>query len=216
LQRLVGARGRKHHLALYFFSGAGYARPAREYADGMDIALFKYALDGCMSAVNSAAQAVMRSAAHATPTLTAPTSPPVDPVELRFWSDVSAERGKAASAANAGWLRRHGWLLFALVWAYICVGTTLEAVGVTDPPEGAQRVGFGPIPIAAAMAVGGFLLWHYLDQRRKALVERQPSLPPTRPMRAHEVEALRAVSSASLDERLRAVREAHANIPIRD
>lgn len=46
VQRLVGARGLDHHKQLIFFSGAGYASRAVEYADQMNIALFKYDLNG--------------------------------------------------------------------------------------------------------------------------------------------------------------------------
>jgi hypothetical protein len=60
VQRLVGARGRQHHLALFFFSGAGYARPAIDYGDGMDVALFKYDLIGHQMAVNQTAREVVR------------------------------------------------------------------------------------------------------------------------------------------------------------
>src|SRR5699024_7579764 len=52
LQRLVGARRNHFHKKLIFFSGAGYARPAVEYANEMSIALFKYDLLGTMTPVN--------------------------------------------------------------------------------------------------------------------------------------------------------------------
>lgn len=58
LQNLVGARGRAHRTRLLFFTGAGYSQPAQEYALDMDIALFEYALDGTMTAVNAPARTV--------------------------------------------------------------------------------------------------------------------------------------------------------------
>ncbi|MCA0146777.1 restriction endonuclease [Blastococcus sp. LR1] len=59
LQRLVGARGRNHDQALFFFSGFGFSRQAIEYADDMEIALFRFALNGAMSPVNEAARVVL-------------------------------------------------------------------------------------------------------------------------------------------------------------
>jgi hypothetical protein len=62
VQRLVGARGRDHSFTLYFFSGAGFARPAVDYAEMMGIALFKYDLLGRMTPVSSAANAAIARA----------------------------------------------------------------------------------------------------------------------------------------------------------
>lgn len=59
LQRLVGARGADHDVELLFFSGAGFARPAVAYGDTMNIALFKYELNGKVSPVNQAARDVV-------------------------------------------------------------------------------------------------------------------------------------------------------------
>jgi hypothetical protein len=52
LQRLVGARGRALETELLFFTGSDYAATALAYADEMDIALFQFALDGSMTALN--------------------------------------------------------------------------------------------------------------------------------------------------------------------
>lgn len=59
LQRLVGASRRSDRLLL-FFSGAGYAAPAIEYAEEMEIALFKFDLLGRMAPANGIAQFVLR------------------------------------------------------------------------------------------------------------------------------------------------------------
>lgn len=67
LQRLVGARRKDLHKHLLFFSGAGYARPAVEYADTMDIALFKYDLLGVVSPVNRQAMVLSTASAAARP-----------------------------------------------------------------------------------------------------------------------------------------------------
>lgn len=52
LQNLVGAQGRDTGKQLLFFTGAGYASPAIEYANNMGIALFEYTLTGRMRAIN--------------------------------------------------------------------------------------------------------------------------------------------------------------------
>lgn len=61
LQRLVGARRNAHHKQLMFFSGVGYARPAIEYADAMEIALFTYDLLGAVTPVNPRGEAIVAS-----------------------------------------------------------------------------------------------------------------------------------------------------------
>jgi hypothetical protein len=55
LQRLVGARGPYQEKALLFFTGTDFSSQARRYADEMHIALFRYALDGHMEALNPSA-----------------------------------------------------------------------------------------------------------------------------------------------------------------
>ncbi|MEU8299160.1 restriction endonuclease [Micromonospora sp. NPDC048909] len=60
LQRLVGARGRSVEKALFVFSGAGFSSPAVEYANDMDICLFKYTLAGAMTPENGIARDFLR------------------------------------------------------------------------------------------------------------------------------------------------------------
>ena len=59
LQQLVGARGRDHHLALLFFSASGYSVAAVDYAGEMDIALFIYNPTGDVTALSTAAHALL-------------------------------------------------------------------------------------------------------------------------------------------------------------
>lgn len=59
VQRLVGARGRDHDKDLLFFSGAGFAKPAVEYADDMDVALFHYDLRGGMAPKSRSAERIL-------------------------------------------------------------------------------------------------------------------------------------------------------------
>lgn len=102
LQRLVGARRNDHHKALLFFSGAGFSTPAIEYADDMDVALFKYALDGRMSPVSVAArrtilrQTQSEQAASSPPKANANT-PPRDKLPGRGWL------GRNWTAVLSGW-----------------------------------------------------------------------------------------------------------------
>ena len=58
LQRLVGARGNGDQ-ELLFFTGAGYAATALEYADELGVALFTYDLVGAVSPANGAASAFL-------------------------------------------------------------------------------------------------------------------------------------------------------------
>ncbi len=61
LQRLVGARGRSVNQDLFFFSGVGFSAQAVEYANEMDIRLFKYSLTGAMTPENRSARAFLRT-----------------------------------------------------------------------------------------------------------------------------------------------------------
>lgn len=65
LQRLAGARENSTQKELLFFCGAGYAAPAVDYANRMNIALFKYDLAGRQSPMNGAAREVVARAARA-------------------------------------------------------------------------------------------------------------------------------------------------------
>ncbi|MFJ4233765.1 restriction endonuclease [Cellulosimicrobium cellulans] len=56
VQRLVGARGREHHLDLVFYSAVGYSRPAIEYGEHMGVALFVYDAAGEVTAANAREQ----------------------------------------------------------------------------------------------------------------------------------------------------------------
>ena len=61
VQRLAGARGSNYDLALFFFSGVGFTRGAIEFADEVDMALFKYSLSGARSPANRSARAFLRT-----------------------------------------------------------------------------------------------------------------------------------------------------------
>ncbi len=92
LQALVRARGGQNGLALYYFTGVGFATSAVELARRVGMALFKYQLDGSITAENEAADVALArtdassgeliwstySAGKVVPT-TPPTPPPVSP-----------------------------------------------------------------------------------------------------------------------------------------
>lgn len=59
LQRLLGA-ATGTQAQLFFFTGTGYSRHAVEFADQTGIALFTYALDGSMTAINRVAHVVVQ------------------------------------------------------------------------------------------------------------------------------------------------------------
>jgi len=173
VQRLVGARGRQDHLALYFFSGAGYARPAIDYAEIMDVALFKYGLDGSMTAVNRTAKAVTRQKVRPL----AADLTPVQKAEVEVWMRAAAERASVQSAADAGWLRRNGWLICGLVCMLWCIASLAEAVGLTDPPPGQPRVSIGPVIVPGLIGIGSILLWRALNRRRRVKAAKVADLP---------------------------------------
>lgn len=65
IQRLVGARGHGTE-DLLFFTGSGYSKAAREYADDLGVALFTYDLTGLVSAFNDEAHHVLTLGSAAT------------------------------------------------------------------------------------------------------------------------------------------------------
>lgn len=128
LQRLVGARALDHEKELFFFSGAGYARPAIDYADTMRIALFKYQLDGRMVPQNEIAQTVVERArereveAHAA---------------HRQAAHEAAPQDSAATALPMGELPRGGCLLaiagaLTIIFALVALITAYNFVTGAD------------------------------------------------------------------------------------
>ena len=62
LQQLVGARLKAHDKQLLFFTGSGYSAHAVEYANDMDIALFRYSVFGQVEPLNSTAEQLLAPA----------------------------------------------------------------------------------------------------------------------------------------------------------
>jgi hypothetical protein len=163
LQRLVGARRTDHHMALLFFSGAGYSAPAVEYADDVDIALFKYALDGAMTPVNAPARRLV--AKRQTQDSAATT--------------VGASRGRrqvssmAAPSPSAQWWGRNGSLLLGL---FFLLQAIVNGVGVL---QGEPRPGidwYDPL-ISLLLGIALLGLWRGLGERRRRSGPRQVGDP---------------------------------------
>ncbi|PPJ02256.1 restriction endonuclease [Nocardia cyriacigeorgica] len=66
LHRLYGARGGRHHLDMLFFAASKYSRPAIQYANEVDIALFEYSPTGELDPVNRSAQRIIANARNRT------------------------------------------------------------------------------------------------------------------------------------------------------
>lgn len=114
LQRLVGARGRRIDLQLLFFTGARYTDQAVAYANGMDIALFQYGLDGRVQPVNAAAVSLVkrtggRSRAGAG----------ADPYKFGPW--VLTADAAAFAIAGPGWPVFVVWVFSILFMIYVSV-----------------------------------------------------------------------------------------------
>ena len=88
VQNLVGARGRDQAAALLFFSGVGFARPAVQFADEMEVALFTYSLLGAMTPANEAARRLIEDAEAAGQSESAPTRSPRQRHYDRMLSEV--------------------------------------------------------------------------------------------------------------------------------
>lgn len=204
VQRLVGARGVAHHQALLFFSGAGYARPAVEYADMMGIALFQYRLDGSMVPVNGAASAVIEQAAAV-----AAENFPLD--EVRRWADAARAKRNAEKAVSAGWWRRNGWLAWAIFCGVGAFAMATEAVGLSKPAAGAQSAGWGPVFGYLGMGVGSYYLWRFLARRRVERAASLPTLPDPGPMpgpaRAVAARIRGTQAGATAEEKMKATTE---------
>lgn len=160
LQRLVGARRNDHHKALFFFSGAGFSTPAIDYADHMDIALFKYDLVGRMTPSNSVALRLLGQDPNATqvgpglpyviykPGAAGPPKPTREPTEVK---------------PGHGWLTRNISLLAGVFFLQQGVGNLKAYLQGTAP---AYIDWYDPvISLAVGLALIG--LWWRLRHRRR-------------------------------------------------
>ncbi|MEG3632177.1 restriction endonuclease [Micromonospora palythoicola] len=133
LQRLVGARGRSAEKALFVFSGAGFTSHAVEYANDMDICLFKYTLAGSMKAENRTARDFLQrfEAQRAA----------VEQPRLAVRADSEQEE----TAAHARMLAGFSTGLRALEAKQVAAGVRTSAGVRTGraTPRGRVRLGFG-------------------------------------------------------------------------
>jgi hypothetical protein len=79
LQQLVGARLKAHDKSLLFFTGSTYSAQAVEYANHMDIALFRYSVFGQVEALNSTAANLLARASRPQAETTSSRAPKLDP-----------------------------------------------------------------------------------------------------------------------------------------
>ncbi|MDQ1678792.1 MAG: hypothetical protein QOC93_3936 [Actinomycetota bacterium] len=201
VQRLVGARGLDHSLTLYFFSGAGFARPAVDYAEMMGIALFKYDLLGRMTPVSSAASTAIARAAESVR-----LSEERESVRLSAEREsvrLSAERLRALPAVRAwlattppaqpdppGWFGRNWSLLLAL---WFLLGGLWNGVGYlrgAAPEDIDWRAPLILLLVGCALV----LLWRHLGRKRRArevgAASVAPVVWPARPMPASVLAAV--------------------------
>ena len=175
LQRLVGARGHHHDHALLFFTGTGYAKPAVDYADMMRIALFRYAFDGTMTAVNPAAHAILDRARAA-----AVENFPLD--EVRKWANTAATFNDAHQAVTAGWWRRHGSIVAAIVLAASAIEGAAETLGLTAPSSADGPAGWGAVAAVLVVALLCWAGWAAENREREQHTAKYPTLPRPGPL----------------------------------
>jgi len=89
IQRLLGATIDHPDARLFFFSAGGFSKAAVEEADGRQIALFTFVLDGTMTPVNRAARGVVRAARDSATREASSASAPA-PFLLRNWRALLA------------------------------------------------------------------------------------------------------------------------------
>ena len=154
LQRLVGARGRDQHLALFFFSASGYSSRAIEYAADMDVALFTYDPTGTLVPHSPAAVGRLGVGQPSAPTSHAVPSP------ARLW-----------------W-RRNWWKAGTVFcWASV-IPLLVQAIQATVSGDGDP--GWGNPPLALGLALVGTLVWRrqWRRQRERSSPRDALHLPP--------------------------------------
>jgi hypothetical protein len=175
LQRLVGARRTDHHMALLFFSGAGYSAPAVAYANDLDIALFKYALDGGMTPVNPPARRLVAKR-HTQ--------------DAAAGNPAGASQGRAqvtspAPSPRAQWWGRNWSLLLGL---FFLLQAIINGLGVLqgDPRPGIDW--YDPL-ISLLAGIALLSLWRGLAKRRRQTGPRPVGDPKASLPRLFEEEA---------------------------
>ena len=201
-----GARGLAHDQALLFFTGAGYARPAVDYANSVRMALFRYALDGSMTAVNPAAARLVEAA----PAARDHGLSAEELEEVTTWARHAVPWKRATQAAKAGRVGQVLLLLVALAAAFCAVGSLGEAVGVTDPPPGAERVGWQPSLWCGLIALAFLAGWRAVTAWRRMRAAHLASLTDPGPVPAAAVTLVGALPGtrpgAPLSARMAALR----------
>jgi hypothetical protein len=206
IQRLVGARGRDHHLELLFFSGAGYAAPAVEYANLMDVALFKYDLTGSMAALNAIAQRIVSRAAAG-----AVAGFPLAATEQ--WASQVDRKNRALRAASAGFVRRNWPILLAAY--FVAQGLMIASGLITGNPKGHV---WADLLIAVIVVPALLALRRWLGRRREALARQGVAVfdepgPMPRAARAATLSVLAATSGSTASGKIEAVKALRSAVP---
>ncbi len=137
LQRLFGARGLDMGKQLLFFTGSSYAATAVDYANKNSIALFVYALDGTMKAINPIARQI-----------SAPPSPAIS-------VPVQADMRKAPSK-QSGLNARQGVIIFLTVVALGGVVSAVEGLTGYSPHRATGNAADSASAIPPAQAAAAF------------------------------------------------------------
>ncbi len=145
LQRLFGARGNRHDLALLFFTGSGYTDQAKQYAQDHAIALLTYQQDGSVTAVNDHARSL--SAAS-------PASEPAD-------ASITERRGNPGYAS--------------IVVGLICVLGLIAGIASGDIWTGTPTdILVSAITAAGLLAAAIFLLRFGVRRLTRSLNDHEP------------------------------------------
>ncbi len=141
LQRLVGARGRDQHLALFFFTASSYSNRALEYAAEMDVALFTYDPTGALTPHSPAAVHHLQAGQRPSP------ATPVGPSPAKLW-----------------WKRNWWKAATVFCWASV-IPLSVQAIQATVAGE--DDPGWGNPPLALGLAVIGTLVWRRQWRRKQ-------------------------------------------------
>ncbi len=168
LQRLVGARGAQHHLALAFYSASGYSPHAVAYAEEMAIALFTYSVRGEVAAVNGHARELVRAAPRRARTTRATRTTQRGAASARPTFAEARARAAGQTPAEAwgevveAWDKFAGWLVKVLlvvgiVGLVFAVGISCQAL-VPSGPDAELHEALGPLAVGVGALVVRALL----------------------------------------------------------
>ncbi|WP_251151393.1 restriction endonuclease [Cellulosimicrobium sp. Marseille-Q4280] len=167
LQRLVGARGAQHHLALAFYAANGYSRGAREYAEEMGVALFTYSTLGDVVAVNAPAREL--EAAAPPPEPATPPRPSARSAARAAYVDAKAKAEQQSPeellSELADWLEK-ALLVMGPIGLLLGVGMLFTLPSSDDLVE-SLRSTLGALAVGAGLLVLLVLIRRVRRKRRR-------------------------------------------------